>query len=45
MAYLESLKNYDLGGLTLTFNPKTRSFELPVWIENEKHEFLPDGSK
>lgn len=44
MTYLEGLKNYDLGGLKLTFNPNTRSFELPVYIENEKNEFFNDTS-
>lgn len=35
ITYFEGLKNYDLGGLKLTFDPKTRSFNLPVLIQNE----------
>ena len=35
LAYLESLKNYPLGGIIFTFHPEIRSFKLPVWLENE----------
>jgi len=35
IAYFETYNKYDLGGLKLTFNPETRSFDLPVLIENE----------
>lgn len=30
--YLESLKNYNLQGIPLSFNPKTRSLGTKVWI-------------
>lgn len=35
IAHFESFKNYDLGGLKLTFDQTTRSFDLPVLIQNE----------
>lgn len=35
---LQSLKNYDLKGLPLTFNPKTQSLVPYVWIESDEDE-------
>lgn len=35
VTYFESLKDYNLQGLSLTFDPKSRSFQLPVYIEDE----------
>ncbi|MCL5436835.1 MAG: ABC transporter substrate-binding protein [Candidatus Dependentiae bacterium] len=32
IAYLEGLKNYDFGGLHLTFDPQRRDFGMPVFI-------------
>ena len=32
--YLEGLKNYDYQGLTLTFNPQTRSLSNALWLED-----------
>lgn len=40
MRWLESLKNYPFKGFTLTFNPETRSFELPTWIRTEKDQWV-----
>jgi len=45
MKYLESLKNYNFKGLNLTFNPQTRSFDLPVWIETEEGEWIEYDTK
>lgn len=45
MNYLESLKNYNFKGLNLTFNPKNRSFDLPVWIETEDGEWIEYDTK
>jgi ABC-type branched-subunit amino acid transport system substrate-binding protein len=32
-SYLESLKDYDMQGIKLSFNPETRSLSPKVWIE------------
>ncbi len=32
IAYFEKMKNYDFKGLTLTFDPKTRSLAQSLWI-------------
>lgn len=36
--YLESLHNYDLGGIKLSFNPQTRSLGTKVWIDTGPQE-------
>lgn len=40
MHWFEGLKNYQFKGLTLTFNPQTRSFELPTWIRTETDQWI-----
>lgn len=40
MNYLENLKNYNFKGLNLTFDPTNRSFNLPLWIENEDGKWI-----
>ncbi|MCL5436838.1 MAG: ABC transporter substrate-binding protein [Candidatus Dependentiae bacterium] len=40
MHWLESLREFDFKGLTLTFHPETRSFEVPGWIRTEKGEWF-----
>lgn len=34
----EHYKNYHYKGLTLTFNPQTRSLSQPVWLEYDYHQ-------
>lgn len=38
--YFEGFKEYNFGGFILTFNPTTRSFDLPVLVENEIGVFV-----
>ncbi|MCL5436836.1 MAG: ABC transporter substrate-binding protein [Candidatus Dependentiae bacterium] len=35
MHWLESLRGYNFKGISLTFHPETRSFELPGWLRTE----------
>jgi ABC-type branched-subunit amino acid transport system substrate-binding protein len=37
-SYLESLKNYDLKGIKLSFDPEKRSLSTKVWIEQGENE-------
>ena len=36
MAYFTAFKNYPFKGLSLTFDPQTRSLNLPIWVKSEK---------
>lgn len=38
ISYFTSFKNYQFKGLSLTFDPQTRSLLLPVWVKSEKGE-------
>jgi branched-chain amino acid transport system substrate-binding protein len=45
LKYLESHKNYNFKGLMLTFNPKNRSYDQPVWINSEDGRWFPYNVK
>jgi ABC-type branched-subunit amino acid transport system substrate-binding protein len=39
-AFMETMHNYPLRGLSLTFNPADRGFNLPIWIRGEDGEWV-----
>jgi len=40
IGYFENLKNYNLKGLTLTFNPKKRDLSQPIWFRTLEGKWL-----
>lgn len=40
LEWFEEMKNYNFKGLNLTFNPKTRGFDQPVWIRIVNGELI-----
>ncbi|MCL5436837.1 MAG: ABC transporter substrate-binding protein [Candidatus Dependentiae bacterium] len=43
MQWLESLRDYNFKGFSLTFHPETRSFDLPSWIRTEEGKWRRAG--